>query len=796
MLKKSVFTFFFFLTIIVNAQHLVSGVIHDENNQLLKNLDVELILENDSWKTKTNNDGEYKFENVPNGEYQLKIYKDKTEETYFIYVEDKNLVFNTSYNSSLQIGLDEVQVQRKTDKQIIETQGFAVNVIETKEAATRNLQINELLDRSVGLRVRQNGGFGSAVEYNLNGMTGRAVGIFIDGIEISTYGSSFNLNNIPPSMIERIEVYKGVLPAHLSGDYLGGAINVIMKKDISMNNLTASASYGSFNTLQSNLSGMYRSSKGLTARASTYFSYTDNDYKVSGPFVRNTEQDGTMTHITARRFNDMYKSYGGRVELGYTNVPWADNFMLGYNGSYVYNQIQHGLYMTQPYKGRFQESNAHVFSLNYNKKDLFIKGLQFNFNGVYSNREQYIEDLNEYVYNWDGTVRLDVNGNPLKSRTGAQQGAKTMLTIDRNIISLRSSLMYDITSDHRVSLTHSYYNEDRKDYDAMKHEIERLLQPANDLSKNVVALNYEANFFNNKIKTNVFGKYYQQLTNYYNPVVQIVNGQNNYTREHLKNEKDAIGYGVTVSYNILPKLFILASAERAVRMPNASEIFGSPGENISQNLKLREEFSNNFNLGFRLDNYRIDDHKFSFSVNGFLRDVNDKIALEADRNTVNDETEIRPNINIGKSRSIGFEAEVNYIYNNNLNIIFNLSKFNSLFLEKESTLYKNQLPNEPFFTMNTSVLYRLNNLIQKESILNLYYSAGYVNQFPITWTGQQKTPTQLAQDVGFSYRFPNKKFLVSFDAKNIFDREIYDNYAVQKPGRGFYLKLNYTINKF
>lgn len=796
MLKNYISFFIFFLTIIVNAQYSVSGNIVNEKNEVLNNTHVELLLSSSVKTTKTNTKGEYHFFDIPTGEYQLKISENNKQEIFFINIKDENLNYNIVFNPVAKIGLNEVKVTRRTDKQRIETEGFAVNVIDTKEAATRNLQINDLLDRSVGLRVRQNGGFGSAVEYNLNGMTGRAVGVFIDGIEISTYGSSFNLNNIPPSMIERIEVYKGVLPAHLSGDYLGGAINVIMKKDASMNNLTASASYGSFNTLQSNLSGMYRSSKGFTARASTFFSYTDNDYKVSGPFVKNTEQDGTLTHVTAKRFNDAYRSYGGRLELGYTNVPWADNFMFDYNGSYVYNQIQHGLYMTQPYKGRFQEANAHVFSLNYNKKDVFVKGLQFNFNGVYSNREQYIEDLNEYVYNWDGTVRLDINGNPQKSRTGAQQGAKTMLTIDRNIVSLRSNLMYDITSNHRVAFTHSYYNEDRKDYDAIKHEIERLLQPSNDLSKNVVAINYEGNFLNNKIKTNVFGKYYQQLTNYYNPVVQIVNGQNVYTRDHLKNEKDAYGYGLTVSYKILPKFYLLGSAERAVRMPSASEIFGNPGENISQNLNLREEFSNNYNLGFRLDNYRIDEHRFTLYVNGFLRDVNDKIALEADRNRVNEETEIRPNINIGKSRSIGFEAELNYIYKNNLNIIFNLSKFNSLFLEKESTLYKKQLPNEPFFTMNTSVFYRFNDILQKKSILNLYYSAGYVNQFPITWTGLEKTPSQLSQDVGFSYRFPNGKFLLSFDAKNIFDKEIYDNYAVQKPGRGFYLKLNYTINKF
>lgn len=128
------------------------------------------------------------------------------------------------------VDLNEVLVIQKSEKKEIETKGFAVNVIETKEVAQRNFQTNELLDRTVGIRVRQNGGLGSAVNYNLNGMSGNSVRVFIDGISISTYGESFSLNSIPPALIERIEVYKGVIPAHLADDALGELINVILKK--------------------------------------------------------------------------------------------------------------------------------------------------------------------------------------------------------------------------------------------------------------------------------------------------------------------------------------------------------------------------------------------------------------------------------------------------------------------------------------------------------------------------------------------------------------------------------------
>src|SRR5690606_22561877 len=120
--------------------------------------------------------------------------------------------------------------------------------------------------------------------------------------------------NIPPAMIERIEVYKGVLPSHLSGDYVGGAINVVMKKDASANNVTAALSYGSFNTAQADLSALYRNQKnGFTTRMSGFYTKTDNSYKMRGKFSKFTQPGGRVTRYSeATRFNDAYRAVGGR----------------------------------------------------------------------------------------------------------------------------------------------------------------------------------------------------------------------------------------------------------------------------------------------------------------------------------------------------------------------------------------------------------------------------------------------------------------------------------------------------
>ncbi|RZL20050.1 MAG: TonB-dependent receptor [Pedobacter sp.] len=776
----------------------ISGKVTDENNKPISGATINLKKAEKS--TMTDEKGFYEFKSVKYGKYTLTVSSIVTEiQSLQISLNEESAVINISTKERKHQELQQVMVEGKTEKRKIETSGFAVNVVDTKEASLRNLQTNELLNRTVGVRVRQSGGIGSSATYNLNGMSGRAIGIFIDGIEISTYGSSFNLNNIPPAMIERIEVYKGVLPAHLAGDFLGGGINVILKKGAVRNNIIASASYGSFNTQQTDLSGMYRDPKtGLTLRGSGFYSYSDNDYEVWGKFVRNEQPNGQMLETRGKRFNDAYKSYGGRIEAGFTGVKWADNLMLNYNYSDTYDEVQHGQYMSRPYKGRFSKSKANVIGLDYRKNDLLTKGLDFNFNGVYSDRDQYIQDTVSWRYNWDGQPVIGIKGDPLKTLGGAQQGAPTMNNISRQIATLRSSLSYNIFENHKIVFNHMFYVVDRQDADQLRTVLERNYLSTSDLTKNVSALSYEMDAFDGRLRTNLFGKYYQQKISRMDPVSQIINGQATRVERVTSDNRNTTGYGLAASYALKRNMVIIASAEKAVRMPGESEIFGNQAENLLPNTTIKPELSDNFNLGFRAGAYRINEHSISISGSGFIRNTQDKIVLlSSDRNVSNMETS--NNVNLNGVRSIGFEAEVNYTYRK-LNVIINGSKFNGLLQDNASLFDGQQIPNEPFYTANGNVQYRFDGFAQKKSMLNLYYNFGFVNAFETIWQLKRDdfnlTPHQFIQDIGASYRFPNQKIVVSFDAKNIFNQQAYDNFAAQKPGRAFYLKLNYSINNF
>lgn len=762
----------------------------------------------------TDEQGSYSLKNIPYGNYILEV------GAMGIFPKKLEIIINKPQNTSNIIAkatdskvLSEVSVTGKTEKRKMETSGFAVAVIETKEASLRNLTTNELLDRSVGVRVRQNGGEGSPIEYNLNGMSGSTIGMFIDGIEMSTYGSSFNLNNIPPSMIERIEVYKGVLPSHLSGNYIGGAINVIMKKDASANNISASVSYGSFNTYRADMGGLYRNPKnGLTVRASGFYSHSDNNYEMWGKFSKYTLPGGRIIrNYRTKRPNDKFETIGGRFEVGFTNVKWADQVFIGYNVSDSYKEIPHGITMTKPYFGRFNEYQAHVISFNYHKKDLLVDGLALNVNAVHSKRSTYLQDTVSLRYNWDGTLLVKNSEGPPETygyQPGkGQQGDAVMSNIDRTISNVRSNLSYYIFSGHRVSLNHKFEKTDRNDQDLLIPERSKWITQ-NTLTTNIWALNYEAELFKGKLKTNIFGKYAIYQTDQRAPISETGGGM---IYQNSTATRDNKGYGGTLSYQAVKNGYLILSAEKSFIMPTDRHIYGEPESNLLSNPDILPEMAINYNLGTRYSFKSSKKHRFILYGNMFWRNGYDKITLqtrtdpviEGRENQVED-IQVTQFVNLAKTQSVGFEAEVNYIYKNKLNALVNFSKFNSLFKVAHDergnphSLYNKQVPNEPFFTVNGNIQYRLNNIFQKKSVLNVYYSTGYVAPFGTIWIESEwfTTPTQFFHDIGASYRFPGSKLVASLDAKNILNAEMYDNFGVQKPGRAFYLKLNYTINHF
>ncbi|TLP71772.1 TonB-dependent receptor [Maribacter sp. ACAM166] len=782
---------------------IISGMVSDASGKPLPYTSV--LLEGLKLGVLTDDYGAYTIGKVPLGKQKVIVSYigfSTRSKNFEVSISASDIEINFTLLENVE-NLDEVMVNGKTKETELETAGFAVNAIKTEEASLRNIQTNELLNSTVGVKIRQNGGLGSDVTYSLNGLSGNSVRIFIDGIPISTYGSSFNLNSIPPSMIKNIEVYKGVVPGHLADDALGGAINIVLHKDVKTN-FNASVSYGSFNTLQTSVNGLYRfKESGFTVKASLFHNYSDNDYTVSGRSVVVTGLGGVQTPITAKRFNDAYRSTGGMAKIGYTDVKWADQFFIGITGSDDYKEVQHGAFMTiTPYKDRFLESDALLASLNYQKKNIFTKGLDVNINGLYGKRNRAVNDTVAWAYSWNGERAIDFRGDEYQYTWGSQQeGGPTLAKIKRKVASIRTGVSYAINDQHKVLLNHVYSCIDRKDSDALRSVLENTFQGTRDLHKNIYAVTYELTAFEEKLKASLFGKHYQQKTISNDPTIETdTNGNDVVVDEIISSNKKYNGYGFAASYTISPNITLLTSAEKAIRLPNETEVFGNDGDNVVANSSIGPESSNNYNLGFRFGTFNIKKHEFTISTNVFTRNIKDRIGLPIET-SLNIDDELIVYVNQGSGTSKGIDAQLNYTYKNNFGLNFNVSRFDLKIINQGIEI---DVPNTPFFTMNGGLRYSFKDLIQKKSQLNLFYNIYFTNEFSyLTSQGTNivgseffEVPQQLAQDFGLSYAFPNNKFVMSFDIKNIFNEPVYDNLSVQKPGRAFYLKLNYTINKF
>ena len=156
------------------AQTSVSGFLLDETGNVIINHSVKLISldSNAKYEVKTTTSGYFYFKSIANGAYNLQAVHNLKNIQETIQVKGQNVEVDLSFKAEKNNMLDDVVIKVQSAKAEIEQRGFAVNVIETKEASLRNMQTNELLDRVAGVKIRQEGGLGSRVNYNINGMTG------------------------------------------------------------------------------------------------------------------------------------------------------------------------------------------------------------------------------------------------------------------------------------------------------------------------------------------------------------------------------------------------------------------------------------------------------------------------------------------------------------------------------------------------------------------------------------------------------------------------------------------------
>jgi outer membrane receptor protein involved in Fe transport len=107
----------------------------------------------------------------------------------------------------------------------------AIDVVIPDDFAGEQKELPDFLESIPGLHVNRRGGDGQYSTVSVRGSTAAQVYVYIDGVIQNLSGESVvDLSLIPVKNIERIEVYRGYIPARFSGAPIGGAINIVTKK--------------------------------------------------------------------------------------------------------------------------------------------------------------------------------------------------------------------------------------------------------------------------------------------------------------------------------------------------------------------------------------------------------------------------------------------------------------------------------------------------------------------------------------------------------------------------------------
>lgn len=769
----------------------ISGKISSDESGIIEF--ASIIIKGSTNGTNTDENGAYSF-SAPSGTHTIIVSAlgYTTVEKTVSVKKGQNNVFDFVLTSG-GTTLNEVLVTGKTAAQKINELAYNVVALDAKLLHNTTLDLSHALDRISGVRVRESGGVGSNYTFSLNGFSGRQVKFFIDGVPMENFGSSFQINNIPINLAERLEVYKGVVPISLGADALGGAVNIVTSNKEGKY-IDASYSYGSFNTHRSYINAGYTAKSGFTVQVNAFQNYSDNDYKVITD-VANEKGEYIAENVKLRRFHDKYHNETLIANVGVVGKSYADKLLVGVTLGQNRADVQNGARMKEfVYGKRFRRGNTIMPSIKYQKYNLFVEGLDLRVNGNFNLGYEQTVDTAGVKYNW--------YGESYRPEGKVSEQELTMYKYKNNLGIVAANLNYKLTDQHTFTVNNVYTTFNRKGEDPLNLSSESYKQPRKT-KKNVIGLGYKFDY-NDAWSTSFFVKEFHQQTTSFREE-EGPGGWGSKVFIPIYNTHDALGYGLASSYFVTEKVQIKASYEKSLRMPDHDELFGNDGLSMLGNMDLKPETSHNFNLGANLTTHINRDHGLILDASLLYRDTKDYIRMDVRSANAAHKYNM---LNEGKILNYGINAEGRYSYKRKLTAGINMTYqnvYNGVKYEGEqdhvSGTYKARVPNLPYLFGNADCSIFFSDIFQKGSKLTLGYNGLFVYKYYLRWpiNGGSSTkyniPTQISHDLNATYTLKDGMYNIALECRNVLDEDLYDNFSLQKPGRSFSIKFRYFFSK-
>ena len=687
--------------------------------------------------------------------------------------------------SSANDDILEIVVEEEDDARERERSSEAVRVVDTTEAQLESADLGEVVARSPGVTVQRTGGLGSSQRFALNGLIDHQVRFFLDGIPLDFAGFPYGLANVPVSFVERVEVYRGVVPIRFGADALGGAVNLVGPGVPEGTGGSVSLQVGSFDTLRTAGGVTHRfGASGGYLRLAGYLDVSENRYPVA---VEVPGPDGRPVEATAHRFHDGYRAGGGQLELGWTDRSWGDQLSLRLYGGDFARDIQSNPSMTRPYGEVVAADRIGGGLLRYRG----VSGGPWDLDAAVgaSRSASDFEDRGDCIYDWFGQCVRErqglgeiYEGQPLDQtlHEGAVLGRLTV----------RRELGRDLSAGASVAPSWvDRWGEDHLDHDGTwlsSVETERRLQTL------VSGADLRWGGADRPVEATAFGKAYGQHAGSEDPVYGRV-------EQKLDRRTLRFGGGQGVRVALADDVWAKLSYEYATRLPEADEVFGD-AQLVNDNLELQPEVSHNANLELTCASAWTPAGDLRGSVNLFVRDTRNQIVLLAAY------AERFRYENVFEARSLGAEAEGGWTAPGSwLDLDLNgtwIDLRNRTDTGPFAPFVGDRIPNRPWLTANGTLTLQGVDVFAAGDLVRLRWHTRYVHTFFEFWESagtadsKRTIPAQLTHGLALSLAVMDdrgRRLTVSGEGQNLTDARVYDLYGAQRPGRAFFVKTTVEL---
>nr|WP_314551387.1 TonB-dependent receptor [uncultured Capnocytophaga sp.] len=713
--------------------------------------------------TNADTQGNYHLKGIPEGNYTIigsyLGYQTFSKKIYLKGQErlDISLKEQAEEISGVTVSGKSIAHQKKEES-------MPVTVIDMSNMRGTVSNVQDILAKTVGVTLRTSGGVGSSSRISVRGLEGKRIGFFIDELPMTEQTDYLDINDIPVDMIDRIEIYKGVVPARFGGSSLGGAINIVIRE---YPDKYADLSYGyeSFNTHKAQ--GVFKrnlKARGLVFGIGGGYTTSDNNYTFDSPY-----REG----LRITRNHDKYRKYiiGGSFKA---KKWWFDEVEFEPVVVKTYKEIQ-GI----EYDIREAHSESLMAGLaNKLTKDNFLtEGLNFDmFNGVVLTKMNFIDKATRR-YEWDGS------SYPTPSRYGGEVGYNFPSDSDDQKLSFinKTNLEYIINERHSFNFNSVFSIAKGTPKDELKTlSLGKQVNFDSRMHSWVSGLTYDLRSLNDVFLNSLTLRYYQ-YTMHTQMAPLFVPG-----KYDVDLQKNNWGVNNALRYRFLPSLMGKLSAGYEVRIPSESELLGD-GIGVVPSADLLPERNASANIGLLFDLTGKHPTNAQIEMNFFYMYLQDMIRYTA--GLIGAQYQ-----NFGEMRTLGVEFEAKadvlpslYAYvNTTYQDLRDTRDYEPASTVPNPTKYK-RMPNIPYLMANAGMEFHRENLFggsgqNTRLFADVAFVEEYFYDFELTQLQKRRIPRSTTIDIGFEHSFLNNKLFISGKLRNVTNEKTLSEFNRPLPG--------------